>query len=231
MNVNISPTNWAMSTAPDSAVAPLKPCSEPSDLTSRIASIGDSFCARFNCAPVGVDAFQALASRALSLAKSQYQKLSAVHVTANGCLGGLDKIEFRSDANENDKVGIILISQLLGLVLLLLGEAATVRLIEGMPVQNEVTVKVDKPGTSQMAAGTSYFGPFQDILLEADQLRNVSERLEILMDKHTGIEQLASVTGSIRNIAAVLDVFTLIRSKTGTSQGDAPVAPNNGYID
>ena len=33
--------------------------------------------------PVGVDGFQALASRALALAKSQMPRLSAVQVTAN----------------------------------------------------------------------------------------------------------------------------------------------------
>jgi len=49
---------------------------------------------RHLCAPVGVDGFQALASRALSLAKSQSPKLSAVQVTANGGLRGLAENEF-----------------------------------------------------------------------------------------------------------------------------------------
>src|ERR1039458_8406364 len=35
-------------------------------------------------APVGVDGFQALASRALALAKSESPRLSAVQLTANG---------------------------------------------------------------------------------------------------------------------------------------------------
>jgi len=36
--------------------------------------------------PVGVDGFQALASRALALAKSESPRLSSVHVSANGGL-------------------------------------------------------------------------------------------------------------------------------------------------
>jgi hypothetical protein len=90
------------------------------------------------CAPIGVDSFQALASRALSLAKSQSPRLSAAHVTAHGDLCGLGEVPFNMDAEEDGEVGIILIAQLLGLFLTLLGEAATVRLIEHMPPQIEV---------------------------------------------------------------------------------------------
>jgi hypothetical protein len=170
------------------------------------------------CAPVGVDAFQALASRALSLAKSQFPSLSVVQVMANGGLRGLGEVEFQMDTDEDDEVGIILIAQLLGLFLTLLGEVATVRLIEGVPLQNEVKTKLETTGVSNIATGTNYFEPFEDILLEADQLRNVSERLETLADTHAGVEELMSVAGNIRNIATVLDVFTLIRSKAGGSQ-------------
>jgi hypothetical protein len=182
------------------------------------------------CAPVGVDGFQALASRALSLAKSQSPGLSAVQVTANGGLRGLAEVEFQMDRDEDGEVGIILIAQLLGLFLTLLGEAATVRLIECASLQIEVKAKLDTTVTSTSATGTSYFGPFEDILFEADQLRNVSERLETLADKHVGIEQVLGVAGNIRSIATVLDIFTLIRSKVGGSQDDAPVPPTNGYV-
>jgi hypothetical protein len=182
------------------------------------------------CGPVGVDGFQALASRALSLAKSQSPRLSAVQVTANGGLRGLGEVEFQMETGEDGEVGIILIAQLLGLFLTLLGEAATVRLIEGAPLQIEVKAKLDTTGRSNFATGTSYFGPFEDILLEADQLRNVSERLETLVDKHVGIEEVMSVAGNIRNIATVLDVFTLIRSKAGGSQDDTLIPPTNGYV-
>ena len=70
-------------------------------------------------APVGVDGFQALASRALALAKSQSPRLSAVQLTANGGLRGLGEVESQSDTDEDGEAGIILIAQLLGLFLTL----------------------------------------------------------------------------------------------------------------
>jgi hypothetical protein len=41
---------------------------------------------------------------------------------------------------------------------------------------------------------------------------------------------LMSVAGNIRSIATVLDVFTLIRSKAGGSQEDAPNLQTNRYM-
>ena len=184
------------------------------------------------CAPVGVDGFQALASRALSLAQSQSPRLSEVQVLPNGGLSGLSKtdLELGTDTDEDGEVGIILIAQLLGLFLTLLGETATVRLIADVPLRVEVGSQFDTTGESVCAPSTNYFGPFEDILLEADQLRNVSNRLETLADKHVGINEVMSVAGSIRNIAAVLDVFTLIRSKAGSSQDNGLSSPPNGYL-
>jgi hypothetical protein len=43
-------------------------------------------------------------------------------------------------------------------------------------------------------------------------------------------QELVTVAGNIRNIASVLDVFTLIRSKAGGSQEDAPNPQTNGYV-
>ena len=77
------------------------------------------------CAPVGVDAFQALASRALSLAKSEFPSLRAVSVTANGSLGGVGEVESQLSEAEDAEVGITLIAQMLKLFISLLGEAAT----------------------------------------------------------------------------------------------------------
>jgi len=180
-------------------------------------------------APVGVDAFQALASRALSVAKSQFPGLRAVSVTANGDLRGLSEVESALNLSEDSEVGIILITQMLRLFITLLGEAATVRLIEDAPLRVEAEAELDKTGTS-ISTGTSYLGPFKDISLEADQLRQVSERLETLTGTHAGVDELMSVAGSIRNIATVLDVFTLIRSKAGGSQDSVLVPPANGYL-
>src|ERR1700675_1515098 len=68
-------------------------------------------------APVGVDGFQVLASRALALAKWGSPRLSAVQVTSNGGLRGLGEVESQTNTDEDGEVGIILIAQLLGLFL------------------------------------------------------------------------------------------------------------------
>ena len=63
---------------------------------------------------------------------------------------------------------------------------------------------------------------FEDLLREIDRLRNVSEHIETLADRHPGMEDgLVSVAGNIRSIATVLDVFTLIRSRAGGPQDEA----------
>ncbi len=182
------------------------------------------------CAPVGVDAFQALASRALSLAKSQFPSLSALSVTANGGLHGVGEVESPLSTVEDGEVGITLIAQMLRLFITLLGETATVRLIEDASLRLEVEVESDTVGTNISATGANYFGPFNDILLEADQLRHVSERLETLADTHAGVDELMGVAGNIRSIATVLDVFTLVRSKAGGSHDSVLLPPTNGYL-
>ena len=181
-------------------------------------------------APMGTDGFQALACRALSLAKSQSPRLSEVQILANGGLKGLNEIESELDADADGEVGIILIAQLLGLFLTLLGEAATVGLVADVPLRVEIEAHLDTLGESPCMPSTNCFGPFENISLEADQLRNVSERLESLVDKHSDIHEVRSVAGSIRNIAAVLDVFTLIRSKGGSSSESVFIPPPNGYV-
>jgi hypothetical protein len=180
------------------------------------------------CAPIGIDSFQALASRALSLAKSHSPGLSTVQITEHGGLLGLGDVPFNMNSEDDGEVGVILIAQLLGLFLALLGEAATLRLIEHIPPPVEVKAKLDETAAIDLATGTSYFGPFESILVEADQLRNVSERLETLVDKYANVEQLMSVAGNIRNIATVLDVFTVVRSKAGGAKDSVLLPPANG---
>jgi len=184
-------------------------------------------------APIGVDGFQALASRALALAKSESPRLSAVQVTANGDLHGLGEVESQSDKDENGEAGIILIAQLLGLFLTFLGEATTLRLIEDLRLQIEVrpeSATTIAETTGSVAGEAAMAEAFEDLLLEIDRLRSVSERIQILADKHPGMEDgLVSVAGNIRSIATVLDVFTLIRSKAGGSQ-DAPDLQTNRYM-
>ena len=183
-------------------------------------------------APVGTDGFQALASRALALAKAESPGLSAVQVTANGGLRGLGEVESQTDAD--GEVGIILIAQLLGLFLTFLGEATTLRLIEDLRLQVDVTTEsaTTREDTIASAAdGPAMAAAFEDLLLEIDRLRSVSKHIETLADKHPGMEDgLVSVAGNIRSIATVLDVFTLIRSKAGGSQEEAPNPQTNGYV-
>ncbi len=181
-------------------------------------------------APVGVDAFQALASRALSVTKSQFASLNAVSLAPDGALRRLDEPEAPLNLGVDREVGIILISQMLRLFLTLLGERATVSLIEDAPVSVGAREEPDATPTNVLATGPSYLGPFKGISTEADQLRQVSDRLETLTDTHDGVDELMSVAGNIRSIAAVLEVFTLIRSKAGASEDSVLVPPANGYL-
>src|SRR5450631_1922403 len=128
-------------------------------------------------APVGVDGFQALASRALALAKSECSRLSAVQVTADGCLRGLGEVESQTVTDEDGEAGIILIAQLLGLFLTFLGEATTLRLIEDLRLQlDDITESAaTTPDTTDSAAdGPAMTAAFDDLLVEIDRLRKVS---------------------------------------------------------
>jgi hypothetical protein len=185
-------------------------------------------------APVGADGFHALASRALALAKRESPGLSAVQIAANGGLWGLGEVESEMNADENGEAGITLIAQLLGLFLTFLGEATTLRLIEDLRLQAETgTELITTPADTTYSAtdGPEMAAAFEDLLLEVDGLRKVSDRIEFLVDKHPGMEEgLLSVAGNIRSIATVLDVFTLIRSKAGGSEEDGPDPETNRYM-
>ncbi len=183
---------------------------------------------------VGVDGFQALASRALALSKSESPRLRAVQITANGDLRGLGEVESQTDVDESGEAGVILIAQLLGLFLTFLGEATTLRLIEDLRLQVDLrselaaTTEVTAPSAANEAAMAV---TFEDLLLEIDRLRSVSERMETLGANHHGMEEgLASDAGNLRSIATVLDVFTLIRSKAGGPQDETPNLQTNRYM-
>jgi hypothetical protein len=182
-------------------------------------------------ASVGVDGFQALASRALTLAKSESPRLSAVQLTANGGLRGLGEIESQTDVDENGEAGIILIVQLLGLFLAFLGEATTLRLIEDLRLQVDdrtESARTTAATTDSEVDGSVIAAAFEDLLREIDRLRSVSEHIETLANKHPGMEDgLMSAAGNIRSIATVLDVFTLIRSNAGGPQEEAPDLQTN----
>jgi len=184
--------------------------------------------------PVGVDGFQALASRALALAKSQSPRLSAVQVTANGGLQGLGEVESQTDSEEDGEAGIILIALLLGLFLTFLGEATTLRLIEDLRLQVEVSpvsARTTEDLITSAADGPVMAAAFEDLLLEINRLRGVGQRIEALADRHPGMEDgLVSVAGNISSIASVLDVFTLIRSNAEGPQDEVPDLQTNLYM-
>jgi hypothetical protein len=187
-------------------------------------------------APMGVDAFQALASRALVLAKLQSPGLSVVEITANGDLRGLDEVESHTDlgADEGDEAGVILIAQLLGLFLAFLGEATTLRLIEDLRLQANASteqVKTTADTTASVADAPVMAAAFAGLLQEIDRLRSVSTNIEILAYTHSDMEAgLLNVVGNIRNLATILDVFTLIRSKAGGTHEDTPHSPTIDYV-
>ena len=185
-------------------------------------------------ASVGADGFQSLASRALALARSESPRLKTVQVMANGGLRGLGEVESETNQDEDGEAGTILIAQLLGLFLTFLGEATTLRLIEDLRLQVDVkpeSAKTAPATTSSVLDGPVRAAAFEDLLLEIDQLRTVGTRIETLADKHPDMgDGLLSVAGNIRSIATVLDVFTLIRSKAGGSQEDAPDLQTNRYM-
>jgi len=83
------------------------------------------------CVLVGVAGFQALASRALTLARSEVPGLCAVQVAADGRLQRANGIEptMKTNGDWIEEEGVIFISSLLGLLLMFLGEALTMNLV------------------------------------------------------------------------------------------------------
>jgi hypothetical protein len=83
------------------------------------------------CQLAGVAGFYSLASRALTLARSEAPSLSAVQVAADGNLQGMSAIEPLTNVKTEAvyEGGVTLISRLLGLLLIFLGEALTMNLV------------------------------------------------------------------------------------------------------
>jgi hypothetical protein len=73
--------------------------------------------------------FRALLSRALALANAEVPWLRAVHVKADGSLEGLDELEAQVDPEEMAEGTVVLAAQLLGLLVVLIGENLTLRLV------------------------------------------------------------------------------------------------------
>ncbi len=164
------------------------------------------------CPLVGVDGFQVVAARALNLTQSNVSSLGAAQITAEGELrgfGGLDP-QTASGKDKDSEAGVIFIAHLFGLFLALLGSATTQRLVQN------VFPCLDPAPEQGLATA------FENMLREVNQLRNVSERLEILADQHPGVgDGLAGISGNIRDIATILDVFAVVRRRSeGPDEGE-----------
>jgi hypothetical protein len=153
---------------------------------------------------VGMDGFQVLAARALKLAKSNAPSLDAVQVTAEGCLRGFGPVEPQTEpeSDRDRQAGVIFIALLFQLFLTFLGPATTRRLV--LDVFPSFAPETESDRST----------PFEDMLQEVNQLRSVSERLQSLADKHPAVEDgLVGISGNIRDIATILDVFAVIRNR------------------
>jgi hypothetical protein len=161
---------------------------------------------------VGADGFQVLAARALKLAKANDSRLGAAQITAEGDLRGFGDPAPQSEAEKalDSEAGAIFIAHLFGVFLTLLGPETTRRLVENaFPCIGAAT----EPGITT---------PFENMLKEVTQLRSVSERLETLAGEHPGVgDGLAGISGNIRDIATILDVFAVIKRRAeGQDQGN-----------
>jgi hypothetical protein len=155
------------------------------------------------CAPMGVDGFQTFASRALMLAQSQAPGLDALQVAPDGGLEGLDELQPQTDPVYFAELGLIFIAQLLALFLTFLGPETTRRLLQQVFSFLEIA-------REKMNA-------------RVNQLKNVSERLEALADKYTPIaDGLMTIAGNTRNLASILEVLVVIRSRSNLPRASAP---------
>ena len=169
------------------------------------------------CALAGVAGYQALLSRALTLAKAEAPGLSAVQVTADGYLQGLSNPQIDKDHAQEGEV--ILLAQLLGLFLSFIDEALTLRLVQDVAPHLTVTTK----------SGRS--SPFETILQEANQLKNASERLMSLAEQHPVVEDaLMSISGSITNTATLLEVLVHIRDESDSLRKTRPKEQSGLYV-
>jgi hypothetical protein len=151
---------------------------------------------------VGIAGFRSLLSRALTLARAEAPSLSAVQVAADGSLQGLDELRPQVDADQAREAGIILITQVLGLLARVVGEAMTLQL-----VTSEILPDFRFLSKSGIPIG------FEAIVNEVDDLQGVSARLERLAEQYPPVtEALMTISESVLNTATVLAVVAAIKS-------------------
>ena len=150
----------------------------------------------------GVDGFRSLLSRALTLVRAQAPSLSAVQVAVDGSLQGLDEFAPQTDSEQAREAGIALITQLLGLLVRVVGEAVTSQVV-----------------TSEILPDFRFFPKngvpiaFEAIVNEVDDLQNVSARLEELAEQYPPLaDALMTISGNVLNTATVLAVVAAVKS-------------------
>ena len=154
------------------------------------------------CELAGVPGFRSLLSRALTLARAEAPSLSAVQVAADGSLQGLDELRRQVGADQTREAGIILIAQLLGLLVRVVGEAITLQL---------VTSEIPPDFKFLSQSGTPM--GFDAILNEVEDLQGISARLEGLAEQYPPVtEALRTISGNVLNAATVLAVVVAIKS-------------------
>jgi hypothetical protein len=154
------------------------------------------------CALAGVAGCRSLLSRALTLARAEAPSLAAVRIAADGSLQGLDELRPQVDADQAREAGIILVTQLLGLLIRVVGEAVTLQL-----VTSEILPDFKFLSRSGIPIG------FEAIVNEVDNLQGVSARLEGLAEQYPPVaEALMSISGNILNTATVLAVVAAVKS-------------------
>jgi len=150
----------------------------------------------------GVAGFRSLLARALTLARAEAPSLSAVQVAADGSLQGLDELRPQVDADQAREAGVILITQLLALLVRVVGETMTLQL-----VTSEILPDFKFLSKSGIPIG------FEAILNEVEDLQAVSARLEGLAEQYPPVtEALRNISGNVLNTATVLAVVAAIKS-------------------
>ena len=81
---------------------------------------------------MGAAGFRALLSRALVLAGAEVAWLAELHVKADGSFEGLNELEAKAKPEEISNAGIVLLARLLGLLVNLIGDELTLRLLSNI---------------------------------------------------------------------------------------------------
>jgi hypothetical protein len=87
----------------------------------------------------GVRGFSALVSRALALAGAEVPWLRALQINSDGSLKGLHELEAKLDSRVVTEGQVVLLSQLLGLLITLIGPALTLQLLQDIWPKDERT--------------------------------------------------------------------------------------------